>query len=71
MMQHAWWILEAESRARVGERLAEAEHDRLVRSVAGPARSPRRLLAGALRAAARRLDGEVGSAGGRRLAAAR
>ena len=71
MMQHSWWILEAESRALVGGRLAEAEYDRLARSVAAPARSPRRRLASALRAVARRLDGEAGSAGGRRLAAAR
>ena len=71
MMEQAWWILEAESRARIGERLAEAEHNRLVRSAAQPARSPRHLLAGALRSVAQRLDGEVGTAGGRRLAAAR
>ena len=71
MTQHAWWILETESRVRIGEWLAEAEHDRLVRRVTAPARPVRSRVASALRAVARRLDGEVGATGERRLAHAR
>ena len=71
MTQHAWWILETESRVRIGEWLAEAEHDRLVRRAAPPARPVPSRVRRALPGGARRLDGEVGSAGERRLAHAR
>ena len=70
MTEQGWWIF-IESRAMIEARLAEAERDRLARQATMPTRPIRGRLASALRAAAERLDGEVGSAAERRLAHAR
>jgi hypothetical protein len=55
---------------RIEARLAEAAHDRLLRRVA-PSPSPRARLAGALRAAALRLEGHARVLDERRLEIAR
>lgn len=57
--EHAWTLNEM-ARTIHAERLAEAKHDRLVKSVQGNLPSQRVLLANALRALAALLDGGTG-----------
>ncbi|GEM_PF-6014344 len=54
--EHAWTLGELANTIHA-ERLAEAKHDRLVKSVQGKQPSPRVLLANALRTLASLLDG--------------
>jgi hypothetical protein len=72
MSQEHAWTLEEMARAILSDRLAEARHDRLAKSVRGVGPSPRVVLANALRSLATILDGEVSvrSRSDRRLARA-
>jgi hypothetical protein len=60
MSQEQAWTLGEMAHALHAERLAEAKHDGLVKSVQGNQPSPRVLLANALRALAALLDGGAG-----------
>ena len=60
MSQETAWTIEEMGRAMRAERMADAERYRLAAAVAGKPRSPRMLLAKALRSLASLLDGEVG-----------
>jgi hypothetical protein len=60
MSQESIWTIEEMSRAMQAERMADAQHYRLVASVAGKPQSPRLILAKALRSLASLLDGGVG-----------
>jgi hypothetical protein len=71
MTQGSWLLMEIEGREVVRERLAEAEHERLIQQAEVHPRRRRSLVADALRGVARRLDGDVGPSGERRLAPAR
>jgi hypothetical protein len=72
MSQEQAWTLEEMARAIQNERLVEAEHARLVRTVRSSKQSPKVVLANALRSLATFLDGEVQTqtAPNRRLARA-
>jgi hypothetical protein len=59
MSQDQSWTLGEMGHALHRERLAEAEHQRLVKSVQKPGPSPRVLLANALRSLATFLDGQT------------
>jgi hypothetical protein len=59
MSQESVWTLEEMSRAMQAERMADAQHYRLAAAVAGKPRSPRMLVAQALRSLASLLDGDV------------
>jgi hypothetical protein len=60
MSQETAWTLEEMSRVMRAERLAEAQRYRLLAGVPGSHRTPRALLAKALRSLATLLDGEAG-----------
>jgi len=59
MSQESFWTLEEMARLVQAQRQADAQEYRLVMAVAGKPRSPRVLLANALRSLASLLDGEV------------
>ena len=60
MAHESYLALEEMARALQADRMADAQRQRLAAAVAGKPRSPRLLLAKALRSLASLLDGEVG-----------